>query len=328
MLKDISSSSEDDSPATTLPAKQKESDEKATRYRCPADFVSFCHKPCSSTLAESLKDKKNELWLIKAPVNFNPECFSGIKVPLSGLQTMKVPSAAGGDKTGSRKQTYGILASSHTNSELRLLTSNKHSSGAVFGPTFSGLLNVCEDYGGSSANWAPQAIPTAPAPSIPLDLKQRFQPFGCKTPTLTCVAEDKVEGATFSHTSTNLCPLAVKRSIEKAGYDEEEQEGRKKKKKRKKEKSIKIEREETVSVKEEPVDEIQDDVTMALPVQEGDILQKRKKKKHRKQEEVEEGVKVEEVVVKCEPMDSSFGDAVEVSGKKKKKKKKSKTDND
>uniref|UniRef100_A0A665TR37 CD3e molecule, epsilon associated protein n=1 Tax=Echeneis naucrates TaxID=173247 RepID=A0A665TR37_ECHNA len=309
MLKDISSSS----------LLFESTDEKATRYRCPADFVSFCHKPCSSTLAESLKDKKNELWLIKAPVNFNPEWW--VQCPL-------VPSAAGGDKTGSRKQTYGILASSHTNSELRLLTSNKHSSGAVFGPTFSGLLNVCEDYGGSSANWAPQAIPTAPAPSIPLDLKQRFQPFGCKTPTLTCVAEDKVEGATFSHTSTNLCPLAVKRSIEKAGYDEEEQEGRKKKKKRKKEKSIKIEREETVSVKEEPVDEIQDDVTMALPVQEGDILQKRKKKKHRKQEEVEEGVKVEEVVVKCEPMDSSFGDAVEVSGKKKKKKKKSKTDND
>lgn len=46
---------------------------KTTRYQCPADFVSFCHRPCSSTLTESLKDKKNELWLIKAPASFNPE---------------------------------------------------------------------------------------------------------------------------------------------------------------------------------------------------------------------------------------------------------------
>lgn len=47
--------------------------EKNTRYQCPADFVSFSHKPCSSTLTESLKNSHNELWLIKAPASFDPE---------------------------------------------------------------------------------------------------------------------------------------------------------------------------------------------------------------------------------------------------------------
>uniref|UniRef100_A0A3B4H7S6 CD3e molecule associated protein n=1 Tax=Pundamilia nyererei TaxID=303518 RepID=A0A3B4H7S6_9CICH len=284
---------------------------KTTRYQCPPDFVSFCHEPCSSTLAQNLKKNKNELWLIKAPASFDPKCFSGIKVPLSGLQTLKVPTA-------------------------------KPSNGMVVGPAFSGLLNVCETYGDSSNNQAPQVIPAAPAPSIPPGLKQRFQPFGSKTPTLTCVAENELDGVAFGPSSTTLRPLVVKRFIEEAGQEEEdeeeEEEGRKKKKK-KKEKRIKKERlEEVVNVKEEPVDEFREEVMMELPFQEGDYSvekrKKKKKKKDREREEVEEGlepsvkVKVEEVPVKCEPMDTFFGEEVEVSGKKKKKKKKLRSDGD
>ncbi|KAI3354002.1 hypothetical protein L3Q82_018565 [Scortum barcoo] len=341
MPRDISSSSsEDEEDAPKSPVKQKESDKKTTRYQCPADFVSFCHKPCSSTLTESLKNSKNELWLIKAPASFNPECFSSIKVPLSGLQTLKVPAAAGGAKAGSGQQIYSILASTHGASDLRLLTSDKQSSdGVSFGPEFSGLLNVCESYGDSSTNQAPQVIPAAPAPSIPPGLKQRFHPFGSKTPTLTYVAESEVDGAAFGPSSATLRPLVVKRFTEQT-WREDEEEGRKKKKK-KKEKRIKAEREdeslEVVRVKVEPGAEIQDEGMTELPFQEGDVLEekrkKKKKKKDREREEVEEGlepsvrVKQEEVTVKCEPMDT-YGDAAEGSAKKKKKKKKSKTDDD
>ncbi|KAG8001804.1 DNA-directed RNA polymerase I subunit RPA34 [Nibea albiflora] len=339
MPKDISSSSSEDEadrPAAKSPLKQKESVQKPTRYQCPADFVSFCHKPCSSTLTESLKNNKNELWLIKAPASFNPECFSGIKVPLSGLQTVKVPAAAGGVKAGSGQQIYSILASTRVTSERCLLTSDKESSSAVaFGPTFSGLLNVCESYGDSSANQAPQVIPAAAAPSIPAGLKQRFHPFGSKTPTLTCTAETETDGAAFGPSSTTPRSMLGKRLIEETKQEEEEEEGRKKKKK-KKEKRIKTEQEEEpteeVTVKEEPVTEIQDQAMMV----EGDILEekrkKKKKKKDREREEVEEGVencvKVEEVTVKCEPTETLHGDVVEGSAKKKKKKKKSKTDDD
>lgn len=273
-----------------------------------------------------------------------PSSFSGMKVPLSGLQTLKVPAAAGGAKTGSGHQIYSVLGSTHGTSELCLLTGDKRSSdGVVFGPAFSGLLNVCENYGNSSTNQAPQVIPAAPAPSIPPGLKQRFHPFGSKTPTLTCVAESEMDGAAFGPSSTTLRPLVVKRFAEETWQPEgeEEEEGRKKKKK-KKEKRIKTEREEesvSVEVKVEPVTEIQDDVTMELPVREADVSEerrkKKKKKKDREREEVEEGVepsvrvKVEQVTVKSEPVDTLYGDVAEGSAKKKKKKKKkSKTDDD
>lgn len=272
-----------------------------------------------------------------------PSSFSGMKVPLSGLLTLKVPAAAGGAKTGSGHQIYSVLGSTHGTSVLCLLTGDKRSSdGVVFGPAFSGLLNVCENYGDSSTNQAPQVIPAAPAPSIPPGLKQRFHPFGSKTPTLTCVAESEMDGAAFGPSSTTLRPLVVKRFAEETWQPEgeEEEEGRKKKKK-KKEKRIKTEREESsvsVEVKVEPVTEIQDDVTMELPVREADVSEerrkKKKKKKDREREEVEEGVepsvrvKVEQVTVKSEPVDTLYGDVAEGSAKKKKKKKKSKTDDD
>lgn len=273
-----------------------------------------------------------------------PFSFSGIKVPLSGFQTLKVPAAAEGASTGSGQQIYSILASTHCTPELCLLTSDKEpSESMVFGPTFSGLLNVCESYGGSSANQVPQVIPATPPPSIPPGLKQRFHPFGSKTPTLTCVAESETDGAALGPSSTTLRPLVVKRFVDETwqGEDEDEGEGRKKKKKKKKEKRIKTEPVEefleTVKVKEESVAEIQDEVMTELPSQEGNILEekrkKKKKKKDRELEEVEQGqdpsvrVKVEEVTVKCELMDNLEDDLVRGSGKKKKKKK-SKTDDD
>lgn len=46
--------------------------ERSSKYQCPDDFVCFSHKPCSSTLTESLKSSESELWLIKAPANFDP----------------------------------------------------------------------------------------------------------------------------------------------------------------------------------------------------------------------------------------------------------------
>ncbi|XP_041657512.1 CD3e molecule, epsilon associated protein [Cheilinus undulatus] len=341
MPRDISSSSsEDEADAHTasVPEQQNENAKKASRYQCPSDFVSFSHKPCSSTLTESLKNNNNELWLIKAPANFKSESFRNIKVPLSGLQTVKVPT-----QTGSSQQIYSVLASSHGVSELCLLTSDKPgSNNVVFGPTFSGLLNVCESYGDSSTNQTPQVIPAAPAPSIPPGLKQRFHPFGSKTPTLTSVAESEADGAVLGPSSTTLRPLVVKRFVEETWQEEQGEEGRKKKKK-KKEKSVKTEclevyLEDQVRVKVEPVTEIQEEVMMELPTEEGDVVgekrKKKRKKKDREREEVEEGiepsvrVKVEPERVKTEPIDILYGDVMEESGRKKKKKKKNRTDDD
>lgn len=268
-----------------------------------------------------------------------PFSFSGMKLPLSGFETLKVPSAAVGAKTGSSQQIYSILGSTHGAAELCLLTSDQESSSkVVFGPTFSGLLNVCESYGDSNANQAPQVVPATPAPSIPPGLKQRFQPFGSKTPTLTCVAESEVDSAALGPSSTTMRPLAGKRLKKEACQEEEEEGGKKKKKKEKRIKTEPAEEAlETVRVKVEPVADVRDDIMAELELQEGGSLEekrkKKKKKKDREREEEEQGLEPsvtvkQEVIVKSEPKDNLYGDVVEGCGKKKKKKKKSKTDDD
>lgn len=257
-------------------------------------------------------------------------------MPLSGFKTLEVPAAAGRGNTGRSQLIYTIRASTHGTSEFNLLTRDRESSGrAVFGPTFSGLLNVCESCGDSQGNLAPQVIPASPAPSIPPGLKQRFQPFGSKTPTLTYMAESETDGAALGPSSATFRPLG-KRLIGETEQGEEDEEGRKKKKKKKKER---IKQEEgsldVVAVKVEPIAEtLVEEMSLEFPLQEGDNLEekrkKKKKKKNREREEVEQSVsvKMEEEMVKCEPPGILCEDVVEGHVKKKKKKKKSKTDDD
>lgn len=234
--------------------------------------------------------------------------FQGIQVPLSGLQTLKVHAPEGGDQ-----RNYNVRASAHGTSELYLLTSDKNSSESlVFGPTFSGLLTVCESYGDKSGNQPLQVIPAAPAPSIPPGLTHRFPLLNRTTYTQTCAVKKEPEELT-------------RHFKEETG---EEKEGRKKKKKKqKKEKKIKLEQEEETDTLRgnENVSEIQDEAKTQPPFQEGSVLEekKRKKKKKKKDNEQEEMEQVvEEVMVKCEPGDSWNNDAVEGSIKKKKKKRK------
>lgn len=219
-----------------------------------------------------------------------------MKVPLSGFKTLKVPSSAAGAKTESGQHVYNILSSTHGTADLCLLTSDKASSSkVVFGPKFSGLLNVCESFGDPSTNQASMVIPATPAPSIPPGLKQRFYPFGSATPTLSTGAE---EGSI------------------------------KKKKKKKKEKRLKVEHEDAMhSVKVEPVEDLDSAVAEQQP-QEGGVVEEKRKKKKKKRDREQHEEEEPEIVVKLEPMDSQYGDVVEGCGKKKKKKKKSKTDDD
>ncbi|XP_054883844.1 CD3e molecule, epsilon associated protein [Poeciliopsis prolifica] len=327
MPKDISSSSsedETDNVATETTERQEEPARKTARVECPQDFVSFCHVPCSSTLADNLRNNENELWLIKAPASFDPHCFSGVQVPLSGRRTLKVP-------VGPVQQRYSVLASSRP-IDLHLLTSDSRTSdGFVVAPAFSRLLNICESYKDAGGGRAPHVVPAAPAPAVPAGLKQRFHPFGSKTPKLTYVAENEADGAAFGPSTTTLRPLVVKQFIEDGGRvdEDDEDEGRKRKKKKKKQKRLKSEEVEVLlQMKEEPSDENLDEATAVQTMK----RKKKKKKKDREEgdEELEPSVevKVEPVSVKCEPLDVSYCDAAEGSGKRKKKKKKNRTEED
>ncbi|XP_070987216.1 DNA-directed RNA polymerase I subunit RPA34-like [Oncorhynchus clarkii lewisi] len=314
MPNEVSSSSDDSSDTEEVPQKRRK---QASRYQCPADFVAFTHKPCASTLIERLRDDNTELWLIKAPSGFNPDSFSSLKMPLSGLQTMQAPAQQARGSGGNSGQIYSVLGGPSGAADLHLLTSHRQRlDSVVCAPTFSGLLNICESYGDCSTNQTTIAIPATPAPTVPPGLRLRFQPFGSRTPTLSRVMEDTPDTPLPSSPET---PLRV--TLDPG-------EERKSKKKKKKDKLIKTEEEE-VRVKQELL-HMSPEESYELPGQEADLSEEKRRKKKKKKKDKNRGeaegtvdssfnVIKQEVEVKVEPMDSSYGD-VEDSGKKIKKK--------
>ncbi|XP_014069595.1 DNA-directed RNA polymerase I subunit RPA34 [Salmo salar] len=325
MPNDVSSSSDEASDTQEVPQKRRK---QASRYQCPADFVEFAHKPCASTLIERVCEDNTELWLIKAPSSFNLDSFSSLKMPLSGLQTMQAPAQQthGG---GNTRQIYSVLGGPSGAADLRLLTSHPQTLNLVVcAPAFSGLLNICESYGDCSTNQTPIAIPATPAPTVPPGLRQRFQPFGSRTPTLSRLMEDTPDTPLSSTPET---PLRV--TLDPG-------EERKSKKKKKKDQLIKTEEEmeEVVRVKQELLEMTHSpEEPYELPGQEAELSEEKRKKKKKKKDKdrgkVEDtvyssfNVIKEEVEVKVEPMDSSYGE-VEDSGKRKKKMKRNRHDDD
>ncbi|KAG7470722.1 hypothetical protein MATL_G00116870 [Megalops atlanticus] len=331
-LRDISSSSseaesdaESESSSKCQPVQQKQRRQRqGVKYQCPADFVSCDYSPCTSTRLDNLSDGNTELWLIKAPVNFNPDSLSGSRVPLMGLEALQ-PRAG-------TQQIYSVLSRPAAPTDLRLLTTDGgRPRDTLRGPAFAGLINICESYGDCSGNQAPAAIPACPAPRVPEGLRQRFQPFGSRT----LAAAGAKRSAPEDPAGAGL-PTPAKRV--KPDPEEEEGEQKRKKKKKKKDKSIKEEREE-----EEVTEAAMSSQSLAETPQEftpeGGEAEERKKKKKKKKSKERDGEAVEqcdmgaetsltvkeeeEVEVKIEPVDPAYGD-VESSGKKKKKKKKEK----
>ncbi|KAJ7990322.1 hypothetical protein DPEC_G00299100 [Dallia pectoralis] len=211
-------SSDEASDVDEVPKEQRK---QASKYKCPADFVTFTHNACASTLIDNACDDNTELWLVKAPSTFNPDNFSSLTMPLSQLQTMQAPARQAQDGGGVAGQTYTVLGGPLGAVDLRLLTSHSQTSNTMMcGPAFTGLLNIGESFGDGSTNRAPIAIPATPAPTLPQGLRQRFQPFGSKTPVLSAPLED-------ADTPPETPPIAVP-------------EPRVEKKRKKKEKRLKV----------------------------------------------------------------------------------------
>ncbi|XP_072315997.1 DNA-directed RNA polymerase I subunit RPA34 [Eucyclogobius newberryi] len=166
MPRDISSSSsgEDEEPGPETHADLEPTVSRRTRFQCPEDFVSFSYKACSSTMKTS---SSSELWLIKAPASFDPQSFSGVQLPLSGLQTLRVPSGEG------EEHTYSVLGSSHRSPEFRLLTSPKNA--ASLASPFAGLMSLSQSYSDHGTHPALHVVPAVPPPSLMPGLRQRFQ---------------------------------------------------------------------------------------------------------------------------------------------------------
>lgn len=275
MPRDISSSSEDEGYSLDAPTNQEPPEKTSTtKYQCPADFVTLCHKPCSSILKNNLKN--NELWLFKAPSNFNPASFSGVQLPLCGLQTVSVPTADG------TEHSYSVLASSRCSPDFRLLSTNQNSSHITLTSPFSGLINICENHKDGSITQIPQIIPALPPPTLPAGLKQRFQPgFQQICSTLTTTEEEELDEGSRKrkkHKKIKTEPQEEGMRTELGGLQMKHletevmgsEEKRKKKKKKKDKERVTIKTEE-VTVKSEPLDAMF-----------GDEVEGKKKKKKKK----------------------------------------------
>ncbi|KAF7700093.1 CD3e molecule, epsilon associated protein [Silurus meridionalis] len=281
-------------------SSSQEKDTRASRFECPADFVPLQYS-CSE---KSERGNNTELWLIKAPAQFNPSSLAHLKVPLSGLEMIQ--------STDASSQIYSVLSSRSGPTDLHLLTSSdKKQKAALSASGFAGILSISESYGDCSGNQSLIPIPAAPAPSFPLGLKQRFQPFGSST------------ASRVFQSTTSTSPLPPKKvKLESEGIEDQS----KKKKKKKKEKHSRDETPEVAHIKQEDVAYECSELQVSEPVEEDSTAERKKKKKIKKEKErmdPEDEVAIDaSLVAKQEPMDTSFGDIKSSVQKKKKKKKK------
>lgn len=177
MSQDTSSSSSEDEDHSAASAVPEATGSRTSRFQCPPDFVPCNYKPCSGTQNIS---SDAEIWLIKAPANFDPQSFSGVKLNLHGLERVSVPLADGTEKA------YNVLSSPTPCPELRLMVPP-----GKLGPSLSGVVNISETNIDHSTNRALHVIPAIPPPSIPPGLKQRFQHYQAPT-VFSCRQEEEV----------------------------------------------------------------------------------------------------------------------------------------
>ncbi|XP_076833039.1 DNA-directed RNA polymerase I subunit RPA34 [Brachyhypopomus gauderio] len=286
-------SSNEDHPETSQ--KSQDQHQRASNYECPVDFVSFEYN--SSKLSDS---DEHELWLIKAPSRFDPKILKDLELPLSGLKTIEA--------SGGTPQHYSVLGSCTAPTEVQILTCSHKNRDTLSASNFTGILSISESYGSCVGRQSLFSVPTAPVPSVPPGLRQRFQPFGSST-----------AGATPSDS-----PSPLKRSKRKSDGCGEQ---RKKKKKKKAEKHGEEENHEVLEVKQEQMSYDFGEMQVPEAAGEDGTAERRKKKKKKKDKEKQAEDCSDEVafdanlIAKQEPMDTSYGD-VDSPVKKKKKKKK------
>ncbi|GCB61186.1 hypothetical protein scyTo_0014297 [Scyliorhinus torazame] len=174
---EVSGSEEEaDAPGTAPPAREsgQAGSGKRTKFECPSEFLPCLCAPLCSLTPEKVNDPSTELWLIKAPADFDPQGFSGRKIPLVGFQTLK-------SKTY-RDKLYNVFGSSSGAEGVSLVLPLEKEGHGESCPPFAGCITIGESWEDPAGSEGLRSIPVSPAPSIPPGLKLRFQPFGAAVP--------------------------------------------------------------------------------------------------------------------------------------------------
>ncbi|CAO2626677.1 DNA-directed RNA polymerase I subunit RPA34 [Lemmus lemmus] len=146
----------------------------AARFSCPPNFTATSpdSDPPRFSL-EALTFPDTEVWLIRAPADFAPQCLNGRRVPLSGSKTVK-------GKLDGKRCRYRVLTSSAQAGEATLLASSTEAGGRLTcAPAPHGSLRIMEGLQEYLISRVPlQPIPTSLPPQIPAGLRPRFSAFG------------------------------------------------------------------------------------------------------------------------------------------------------
>ncbi|XP_037675677.1 DNA-directed RNA polymerase I subunit RPA34 [Choloepus didactylus] len=283
----------------------------AARFSCPPNFAATppASEPPRFSL-EALTGPDTELWLIRAPADFDPDCLNGRLVPLSGSHIVK-------GKLAGKRHRYRVLSSSRSQAgEATLLAPSAEAGGGLTcAPTAQGSLRIFEDPQESLAGTPLQPIPASPPPQIPLGLRPRFCAFGGSPPVTG-------PGSPLSLKTLTLGKREKKRQVPEASVPQEAVNGHGvlevdtalvspemsvgKKKKKKKQQLQELE------VMEPVVTEPTAEMSELLRVQFPSTTKKRKKPKKTEMVEPEMGMLEPEekmvelgLVVKSEPLEES-----------------------
>ncbi|GAB1603223.1 glutamic acid-rich protein-like isoform X1 [Argonauta hians] len=144
----------------------------ALTYECPRGFQLVCDEEEGMKVSD-VNQEGIELWLIKSPVDFDIRNLSGHKIK------SKFSVQSGNDDN----VKYVVKANTNTtelNSYQCLFRHNSQAETIKVGPKFNGQLDITKVYKMPSS--VDVQIPMKTLPHIPSGLKQRYVPFGSRSP--------------------------------------------------------------------------------------------------------------------------------------------------
>ncbi|XP_033928002.1 DNA-directed RNA polymerase I subunit RPA34 [Melopsittacus undulatus] len=111
------------------------------RFQCPPEFEA------APPPGPSLVGAAPELWLIRAPPDFNPESLEGCSVPLDhSVQFQPLPHGGAAEPSGSHC-LYGARGAPGGAGGLLLLTPTAPSGALGCAPPLQGVLSITQSFG-------------------------------------------------------------------------------------------------------------------------------------------------------------------------------------
>ncbi|XP_072017824.1 uncharacterized protein [Amphiura filiformis] len=179
--------SDNDDGEPEIPSRVRTPDlpDATLRFHCGNAFEEVVYQPGKKDdclCVEDIQKSSKELWLIKAPHDFDFDGFNDQELLLNAEQILRSRNTG---SHGNRKK-YNVMAmkmtSNSQNSPANVLLPSRNSTELMPGPAFQGQITIT-----NSVAVLPVTLPPTPPTrtyELPPGLKQRYVPFGYEEPTV------------------------------------------------------------------------------------------------------------------------------------------------